>query len=281
MKNIYTQSFNPPVDQAADYLKDKIQPGDPIVTSELLSMGPAFYYLPQAAHYNTKSIAGDLVEQQLKIPFSPQVYWDQDVDTLVSTHPSPSFWYVTARNGLAKSIGAILKGEQGWEISGEPMTFAGPFTSAGVTVSKYVYTARAAAPTFGKLNLHITGLKPPGNLLIALFNDAGSYPAQPSSVAFTPFSDTETTYTFDGMFFGDYVIYVFHDENNSKSPDRDSETGMFTEGHAWANMDKVDLTSAAAVRAGTSFNAIKYAFDEDGETVEIKLYYAPFPWQNK
>jgi uncharacterized protein (DUF2141 family) len=279
MGNIYTQYFNPPVDRAAEYLQKAIQPGDPIVTSELLSMGPAVYYLPQAAHYNTKSIAGDLVEQQLKMPFSPELHTDQGVVNLVSTHQP--FWYVTCSNGLAKTIYNILNGEQGWEVSGEPVTFAGPFSQCSVTVTKYVYTGHVAAPTAGTLNLHITGLRPPGSLLLALFDSAGSYPIQPSSVAFTGFSDTEITYTFDGLSFGDYVIYVFHDENGSKSPDRDSATGMFTEGHAWANMDKVDLRSAAAVREGTSFNNIKYPFDEDGKTVEIKMYYAPFPWQKE
>jgi uncharacterized protein (DUF2141 family) len=279
LRNVYTQYFNPPVNQAAEYLQKEMQPREPIVTSELLSMGPAFYYLPQAVHYNAKSITGDLVEQQLKVPFSPELHKDEDVDILLSTHPT--FWYVTCSNGLAKNIGAILHGEEGWEASGEPITFSGPFAQAGVTVTKYVYTGHVAAPTFGKLNLHITGLRPSGSLLLALFNDEASYPTQPSSVAFTGFSDTEMTYTFDGLSFGDYVIYIFHDENNNKAPDRDSETGMFTEGHAWANMDKVDLTNAGAVREGTSFNNIEYTFDEDGQTVEIKIFYAPFPWENK
>jgi len=104
IRNVYTQSFNPPMDRAAEYLKQDVQPGDPIITSELLSMGPAVYYLPQAAHYNVKSIAGDLVEQQLKIPFAPDLHKDQDIDNLLSTHPS--LWYVTCSNGLTKSIGA-------------------------------------------------------------------------------------------------------------------------------------------------------------------------------
>jgi uncharacterized protein (DUF2141 family) len=278
LRNVYVQSFNPPVDRAAEYIQKEIQPGDPIVTSELLSMGPAVYYLPQAAHYNTKSIAGDPVEQQLKVPFAPDLHRDQDVDIFLSTHRS--FWYVTCSNGLAKNIGAILKGEEGWDVSGAPITFSGPFSQAGVTATKYVYTGVVAAPTFGKLNLHITGLRPPGNLLIALFDDAANYPMQPSSVVFTGFSDTEITYTFDGLFFGDYVIYVFHDENNSKTPDRDNATGLFSEGYGWANMDKVDLRSVTAVKEGTSFNNIKYAFVKDRETVEIKIYYPPFPWQN-
>jgi uncharacterized protein (DUF2141 family) len=281
MKNIYTESFNPPVDRAAEYLKKEIQAGDPIVTSELLSMGPAIYYLPQATHYNTKSISGDLVEQQLKIPFAPDLRKDQDVDQLVLTHKPPSFWYVTCRNGLAKDISAILHGEPGWEISGEPITFAGPFTQTGVSVSKYVYTGVVAAPTSGKLNLHITGIKPPGSLLIALFNDKGSYPTSPSSVVFTGFNDIETTYTFDGLSFGDYVIYVFHDENNNKAPDRDSESGLFSEGFGWANMDKVDLRYVDSVREGANFENIKFAFDKDGKTAKIKIMYPPFPWQSK
>ena len=277
--NVYTQSFNPPMDRAAEYLKMEMQPGEPIVTSELLSMGPAIYYLPQAAHYNTKSISGDLVEQQLKIPFAPGLHRDEAVDHLLSTHPS--FWYVKCNNGLAKNIGAVLNEEEGWEASGEPITFSGPFAQAGVTVTRYVYAGVVTTPTFGKLNLHITGLRPPGSLLIALFNDKASYPTQPSSVVFTGFSDTETTCTFDGMSFGDYVIYVFHDENYNKAPDRDSETGLFSEGFGWANMDKVDLRHVGSVLEGTNFDNIKYAFDEDGKTVEIKIMYPPFPWQNK
>ena len=174
----------------------------------------------------------------------------------------------------------IFHGIEGWEASGTPRTFSEPFASASVTVTKYIYTGRIAAPTYGNMNLNITGLRPPGNLLIALFNEEGIYPAQPSSVAYTPFSSTEMTYTFNGLSFGDYVIFVFHDENNNRSPDRDSATNLFTEGYGLANMDKVDLSSAAAVLAGTGFYNIKVPFDEDGQTVEIKVLYPPFPWQD-
>jgi uncharacterized protein (DUF2141 family) len=81
--------------------------------------------------------------------------------------------------------------------------------------------------------------------------------------------------------FGDYVLYVFHDENDNKSPDRDSATGLFSEGFGWANMDKVDLRYAAAVREGSSWDNIKVPFAEDGQTVEIKMIYPSFPWENK
>jgi uncharacterized protein (DUF2141 family) len=279
LRDVYTQYFNLPMNQVAGFLENDIHPGDPIVTSELLSMGPAFYYLPQAVHYNTKSITGDALEQQLKEPFSPALHKDQDVDNLVSAHQS--FWYVTCNNGLAKNIVAILHGEQGWEMSGEPRTFSSSFSPLSATAAKYVYTGRGAALKYGTLNLHITGLRPPGNLLIALFNDKANYPIQPSRIAYVPFSSTEMTYAVEGLDFGDQVIYVFHDENNNKTPDRDNTTGLFNEGTAWVNMDKLDLRYQASVREGSSFDNIKYSFDKDGKTVDLKMYYAPFPWQNK
>jgi uncharacterized protein (DUF2141 family) len=279
IRDVYIEYFNPPMNQAADYLRNEIKPGDPIVTSELLSMGPAFYYLPQAAHYNTKSTSGDILEQRLKLPFPPTLHLDQDVENLVSAHQS--FWYITCSSAPMKTIGEILHGEAGWAVSGKAKTFSEPFSLTSVTVTKYVYTGVKKAPTFGKLNLHITGLRPSGTLLIALFNAQADYPVQPSSVAFTGFNSAEITYTFDGLDFGDYVIYVFHDANNNKLPDRDSETGEFLEGYGWANMDKVDLRYADSVREGTRFNNIKFSFDADGKTAEINIIYPPFPWQKK
>jgi uncharacterized membrane protein len=102
LRNVYVEYFNTPMNQVAEYLKKEMQPGEPIVTSELLSMGPAFYYLPQAVHYNTKSIAGDALEQQLKVPFLPDLHRDQDVDDLLSTHQP--FWYITCDIGLAGTL---------------------------------------------------------------------------------------------------------------------------------------------------------------------------------
>ncbi len=279
MRNIYTQYFNPPMNQAADYLKKQIQPGEPIVTSELLSMGPAFYYLPQAAHYNTRSLSGDALEQRLREPFSPSLHVDQGAANLFQTRQP--FYYVTVNNGLQKTVANVLNGEQGWEASGEPVTFSEPFAKDSVTVAKYVYTGRVAAPTFGTLNLHITGLRPPGFMLIALFDKPAGMNVTPTRSVYMEFDSAELTYAVDGLYFADYAIYVFHDENKNRAPDQDSQNGMFTEGHGWANMDKLDLTDAAAVLRGSGFNNIKVPFDENGQTVEIKMYYAPFPWQNK
>jgi hypothetical protein len=137
---------------------------------------------------------------------------------------------------------------------------------------------RYFTPHFRTLNLHITGLRPPGNLIINLKAD---YTQNLSISIYMSFDSTEMTFPVDVSSYGDYVIQVIHDENNNNTADSDSETGLFKEGFGMANMDRLDLRNAAAVKKGNTFDNLKYAFNKDGETVEIKMYYAPFPWQTK
>ncbi len=51
IKDIYTQYFNHPMRQLVEKLDGAIQPNDLIITSDSYSLGPAFYYWPQAVHY--------------------------------------------------------------------------------------------------------------------------------------------------------------------------------------------------------------------------------------
>ena len=137
---------------------------------------------------------------------------------------------------------------------------------------------RHFVPHYGTLNLHITGLRPPGNLIIKLQTD---YTQNFSRGSYISFNKTEMTYPVDALYFGDYVIQVIHDENNNQTADLDSATGLFSEGFGMVNIDKLDLQNAAAVKVRNTYDNLKYAFNKDGETVEIKMYYAPFPWQTK
>ncbi len=95
------------------------------------------------------------------------------------------------------------------------------------------------------------------------------------------FDRTELTYAVDGLYFGNYIIQVIHDENNNQTADLDSDSGLFSEGFGMVNLEKLDLRNATVVKEGSASNDLKYAFDENGKTVEIKMYYPPFPWQNK
>lgn len=139
---------------------------------------------------------------------------------------------------------------------------------------------RHFVPHFGTLNLHITGLRPPGNLIINLKTD---YTQNFSRSIHSSFDNTEKTFAVEALYFGDYVIQVIHDENNNDTADLDSTTGLFTEGFGMVNMDKLDLRNTAAVKEGNTVDNLKYTFTikENGKTVSIKMYYAPFPWQTK
>jgi hypothetical protein len=137
---------------------------------------------------------------------------------------------------------------------------------------------RHFVPHFGTLNLHITGLRPPGYLIINLKTD---YTQNFSRSIYMGFDSTEMTFPVDVLYFGDYVIQAIHDENNNNTADLDSATGLFREGFGMVNIDRLDLRNAAAVKERNTYDNLKYAFDKDGETVEIKMYYPPFPWQTK
>jgi hypothetical protein len=128
----------------------------------------------------------------------------------------------------------------------------------------------------GTLTLHITGLRPPGNMIIRL-RSVGA--ANSSRSAYRRFDTPEMSYTVDGLYFGDYVIQVIHDENENEIADVDSQTGLFLEGFGMANMDRLDLRNAAALKAGEPFDGLKYTFNQRGKTVEIQIVYPPFPWQ--
>ncbi len=137
---------------------------------------------------------------------------------------------------------------------------------------------RHLVPHYGTLNLHITGLRPPGNLIIRLKTD---YTQNFSRSSYRSFNSPELTYSVDILYFGDYVIQVIQDENNNQAADLDNETGLFSEGFGMANLEKLDLRNAAAIKTQNTYDNLKYTFRQNGETVEIKMEYPPFPWQTK
>jgi uncharacterized protein (DUF2141 family) len=270
IKDIYTQYFNYPMQEVAGYLKNEIKPGDLVITSEQYSMGPALYYFPQAVHYySNNSIEAQW--QQVLEPLAPRLHNDQERDSLLSTHQS--FWYISCNTGISKNIATILKGEKGWELSGQPVTFSEPYSKDNFTAAKYVYTGRETTLKEGTLNLHITDLKPAGNLLILIYNkdpldDKFYHPY------YINISGKEMTFPIDGLPFGEYAIVVYHDENVNYFPDIDDNTGLPKEGIGIVNMEKLDLSS---LQKSFTFKNLKYLFNENNTTVDVRMFYPPFP----
>lgn len=269
LKDVYTQYFNYPMQQVAEYLKDEIKPGDLIVTSEQYSMGPAVYYFPQATHYYSNNSIEKQWEQVLE-PLAPRLHKDDERDQLLSTHKS--FWYINCNTGSTKNIATILKGIKGWELSGEPKVFAEPFAKFNFTAAKYVYTGRDPDLKQGSLNLHLTGLNPPGNLLILMYNkppmDQNTYKS-----FYAKISGPDMIFPIDGLPFDEYSIVVYHDENINYYPDYDNATQLPKEGIGIVNWDKLDRK---AVQSSFNFDTLKYDFHSKEETVEVPMFYPPF-----
>lgn len=269
IKDIYTQHFNYPMKQLAAALKDEISPGDLIITSEQYSMGPAFYYFPQATHYYSNNSIEKQWEQVLE-PLAPHLHKDDEREQLLSTHKS--FWYINCNTGSTKNIATILKGIKGWEASGEPRVFSEPFAKFNFTAAKYEFTGRNPDLKQGSLNLHLTGLKPSGNLLILMYSnppmDEHTYKSFYANI-----TGSEMTFPIDGLPFGEYSIVVYHDENINYYPDYDNGTQLPREGIGVVNWEKLDLK---ALQSSFNYDNLKYDFHEKEETVEVPMFYPPF-----
>jgi uncharacterized protein (DUF2141 family) len=271
IKDVYTQHFNYPMKDLAQSLKQEIQPGDLIITSDSYSMGPAMYYFPEAMHYysnNTiESQWGDVLKAMI-----PPLHYEEGLKDLLSTHKS--FWYITCNTGLSKNIWAILKDETGWEKSQEPITASSPYSFVAFAAQKYVYTGRVDTQPRGVINVHVTGLRPAGNLLFLLF-DKGPITtnAQPLWSERIAVSGEEMTYSFVHQDYGDYAVVVLHDENKDNIWEIDTATQVPLEGISVSNVEKVDFVSA---KGALSFDELKFSLNEPEKSIEMKMMYPPF-----
>jgi 4-amino-4-deoxy-L-arabinose transferase-like glycosyltransferase len=136
IKNIYTQYFNHPMRQLMEKLDGAVQPNDLIITSDSYSLGPAFFYWPQAVHYyqNNQYEArwGDVLN-----PFVPPLHYEKDLPELLATHKT--FWYITCNSGASLPIDIVLQGAQGWEPSGPPVRALEHYPPIMFSARKYVH----------------------------------------------------------------------------------------------------------------------------------------------
>jgi hypothetical protein len=136
IKDIYTQYFNHPLRQLVERLDGAVQPNDLIITSDSYSLGPAFYYWPQAVHYyhNNPSEArwGDVLK-----PFVPPLHYEKDLPELLATHKT--FWYITCNTCAFLPNIVVLQGAPGWVMDGIPVRVVEPYSPIIFTAQKYVH----------------------------------------------------------------------------------------------------------------------------------------------
>jgi uncharacterized protein (DUF2141 family) len=281
LRDVYIQEFNYPFKELAHDLKNEIQPGDLIITSDSYSMGPAFYYFPKAEHYYSNNSRETRWAQVLK-PFIPPLHYEEGLKELLSTRQS--FWYITCNTGLSKNIWTILKDEPGWEAYLNPKTYSVPNTVVKFTAQKYIYTGRENSQR-GSLLVRITGLIPKGALFAVLYDKEAPFWNGPLSKTAVPYrfeyvniDKEEIDYSFDGLDYGEYVVVMAQDENENHIIDLDRQRRLPVEGMYILNFEKMDLSSGLK---NFNFDELKFTFNEPEKTIEVKMLYPPFTGQSK
>jgi mannosyltransferase len=136
IKDIYTRYYNHPMRQLAEKLDGAVQPNDLIITSDSYSLGPAFYYWPQAVHYyqNNPFEApwGDVLK-----PFAPPLHYEKDLPELLAARKT--FWYITCSTGASLPISQVLQGALGWLPEGMPVRVLEPYSPVNFRAQKYVH----------------------------------------------------------------------------------------------------------------------------------------------
>ncbi len=135
LKDVYTEQFNEPAKDVYQSLREEIQPGDLIVSTDAYTVGPMLYYFPDAEHY---FYVNDIEAQwdQMFTPFADHLHTEAELDDLLAAHQS--FWYITSSAGLSKPSSAFLR--DGWEESARPRTYSKTFAFRSFTIEKFTYT---------------------------------------------------------------------------------------------------------------------------------------------
>ena len=273
IKDIYTQYFNHPMRQLVQKLDGSVQPGDLIITSDSYSMGPAFYYWPQAVHYYQNNPIEAQWGDVLK-PFDPPLYYERDLPELLATHKT--FWYITCNTDASMRIDEVLQGAPGWLMTGAPVRSLEPDSVTMFTAQKYEYNPNIRTQPQTSLTVHVTGLRPNGqSLSFVMFDHGPLTPDQmPAYTGFVKVDKPEESYTFHNLPYGDYALVIMHDLNGNNAYDADPQTGIPTDGFHIVNLDS--LGSALAAKQEITFDRFKFHVGQSAITIEAVMEYPPF-----
>lgn len=256
MKNIYTQHFNLPFRQVLQAMEKQIKPDDLVITSAPAALGPSFHYFPQAVHFyaknNIKGVSDEIVQVM-----SPPLHYNDGLKQLLASRRS--FWHITDSLGIDRDISDILADTPGWQLASDPRRFSGPYSLIDFRVAKYeqVDEPRVRAG-YGNLKLHVTGLKPVGNLM-ALVHDR--FPFEPNRLPFRAqivgVVGEETDVSISVVPHGDYVLLLIADRSGNYTSDPGEPMWLY-------NQDE-------GQKKGFVFDVLKFSFQEPERTFEAKM----------
>lgn len=263
MKDIYTQHFNLPFQQARRALAAEIKPGDLVITSDCFTVGPVFHYFPQAAiYYSSNSFEAER-DEILKV-MSPPLRYNEGLEELLTTHDT--FWALTDNTGLCRQTSEIIAGASGW-IADTPSVFRdpAPFSFVSFTLTRYTHTGRDVSANMGRIKIHVTGIRKPGMLVADIFS--GLPPMESNRVRrqFLNAKSGQLEVTINDLPYGDYVLVVFVDQNKNNAPDFGVEGVWVSNGR---NVDP------ARCVYGTPFDVLKFSFHEPELAFKAALSYS-------
>lgn len=130
--------------------------------------------------------------------------------------------------------------------------------------------ASAYSASHGQLNVLVEGLdSEKGDLKLLLFNRDTGFPFDSWNAMYQVDIDIETegnTVVFKSIPFGEYAIFVYHDENGNGKFDK-SWTGAAKEGFGYSNRN-------GSSRVAPLYSQSKFNFDNNGSELVLELVHA-------
>lgn len=271
MKDVYTDYFNHPMKQLAGAFKERIKPGDLIATSDSYSLGPALYYFPEAVHYHSSNVWESRWGHVLE---ALRPFFHEAPDWKKLFNDRRTFWYITSNSGGSKRVDEILQYRRNWEVIREPEVISEPTGHINFTVTQYAITEKTELSPHGAITVHLTGVRPVGNMMITLHDGPFGDFKNPLRSDVKGVSEEEFTYTFSNVTYGEYSVIFAHDENNNNVFDMDDDNELPVEG-IWFSNPKNMTPEQLKKKENVTFDNMKFPLQKPKRTLEGKMFYPP------
>jgi uncharacterized protein (DUF2141 family) len=185
-----------------------------------------------------------------------------------------TFWYITSNAGASKRVGEILQYRRDWEVVQGPEIISEPSQHINFTATQYAIVEKKETTQSGSITVRLTGLRPVGNMLIALHNGPFGDFRRPLRFDMLGVTKKELTYTFYNVEYGEYAVIFAHDENKNNNFDMDSNDELPLEGIWFSNPQNLNSEQLRR-KSSVTFDKTKFSLQEPSRTLEGKMLYPP------
>ncbi len=262
---IHAVRVNGPMTEAVAYLKDRIEPGDVFLHTDEHTLGTFSYYFPDHKNYYYQRSGYSGYSNY--DAFKPNGI---TISSLDEVEGAPRIWLLQ-RPGAEDSHQSVTE----WQRKGQ-MDVVGmnefrlryswyAFTLYRATLMDSQAKPALAQSGSGTLTARANHFRNNEGVAVAhLFNKGLMMNLPGIKNLGAAIKDGSAEFQFTGLPFGEYAVFVFHDENGNGR--LDTEGGISLEGFGTSNN--------GTVSAGPpGFEESKFEFFKDGKAVDITVYY--------